>query len=477
MSVHPPSVEDMFETASVDPVEQAGDPAQPRADLLTVIAELSLLPSSENETEAIDRIRLLEELKGACAAAQAREASALYRMRCAAQEAEGIPGKERGRGVAAEVALARRDSPSRGSQHLGLGRTLVADMPHTLAALSAGRISEWVATSVCREVICLSAADRRRVDELIKDLLGEISLGRLRGRVRALVQELDQAAVVAQREREKAQRHVSVRPAPGDMAYLTALVPLRQAISVYATLRRDAATLVGVGDADGRSPSQVMADLLVERATGQITAPAVPAEVQLIMTDRALLGGEDIPAWIPGHGPVAASSARTWVRDEALEVFLRRLYVDPESGQLVGMESRRREFPESLRRMVILRDDVCRTPYCDAQIKHLDHAVSARSGGETSWGNGSGLCARCNYTKENPGWSHQADPGWLDVTTPTGHRYRTETESLVRKMHAGADPPQPCTAAERAAGRLPPIEIPQGWVPRVNVEWIRLVPT
>ena len=86
MSVHPPSVEDMFETASVDPVEQAGDPAQPRADLLTVIAELSLLPSSEIETEAIDRIRLLEEVKGACAAAQAREASALYRMRCAAQE-------------------------------------------------------------------------------------------------------------------------------------------------------------------------------------------------------------------------------------------------------------------------------------------------------------------------------------------------------------------------------------------------------
>ena len=467
----------MFETASVDPVEQAGDPAQPRADLLTVIAELSLLPSSEIETEAIDRIRLLEELKGACAAAQAREASALYRMRCAAQEAEGIPGKERGRGVAAEVALARRDSPSRGSQHLGLGRTLVADMPRTLAALSAGRISEWVATSVCREVICLSTEDRRRVDESIKDRLGEVSLGRLRSRVRALVQELDQAAVVAQRGREKAQRHVSVRPAPGDMAYLTALVPLQQAISVYATLTRDAATLVGVGDPEGRSRSQVMADLLVERSTGQGAAPAVPAEVQLIMTDRTLLGGEDIPAWIPGHGPLPAPSARTWIRDEALEVYLRRLYTDPQSGQLVGMESRRREFPESLRRMVILRDDVCRTPYCDAQIKHLDHAVSVQSGGETSWANGSGLCARCNYTKENPGWSHQASPDRLEVTTPTGHRYRTDTESLIQKMNAGAGSPARCSAAERAAGRLPPIEFPQGWVPRVNVEWVRMVPT
>lgn len=467
----------MFDASSVDPAEETGSPVLPRAALTEMIERLARMPEAENEAEAIDRIRLLEELKGACAAAQARESAALFELRCAAQAAEGLPETEHGRGVAAEVALARRDSPARGSQHLGLGRTLVADMPHTLAALTEGRISEWVATSVCREVICLSADDRRRVDESIKDRLGEVSLGRLRGRVRALVQELDQAAVVAQREREKAQRHVSVRPAPGDMAYLTALVPLQQAISVYATLTRDAATLVGTGDPEGRSRSQVMADLLVERSTGQGAAPAVPVEVQLIMTDRTLLGGEDIPAWIPGHGPMPASSARSWIRDEALEVFLRRLYTDPQSGQLVGMESRRREFPESLRRMVILRDDTCRTPYCDAQIKHLDHVLSVQSGGETSWENGSGLCARCNYTKENPGWRHQADPDQLEVTTPTGHRYRTDTESPVQMMRSGAGPPRQDSVAERAASRLPRSDAPPGWVARVNLEWVRMVPT
>ena len=49
-----------------------------------------------------------------------------------------------------EVALARRDSPARGGRHLGFAKALVHEMPHTLAALECGPLSEWRATLIVR---------------------------------------------------------------------------------------------------------------------------------------------------------------------------------------------------------------------------------------------------------------------------------------------------------------------------------------
>jgi hypothetical protein len=67
--------------------------------------------------------------------------------------------------LASEVALARRDSPTRGGRHLGLAKALVHEMPHTLAALQCGALSEWRATLIARESACLSVEDRRSLDE------------------------------------------------------------------------------------------------------------------------------------------------------------------------------------------------------------------------------------------------------------------------------------------------------------------------
>ncbi|GAA4283019.1 hypothetical protein GCM10022261_05500 [Brevibacterium daeguense] len=135
-------------------------------------------------------------------------------------------------------------------------------------------------------------------------------------------------------------------------------------------------------------------------------------------------------------------------------MFLRRLFTAPESGQLVGMESRRREFSGLLRRMVVLRDGTCRTPFCDAAIKHVDHATPHRDGGSTSWHNASGLCARCNYAKENPGWQHHATPAQLEVTTPTGHTYTGRTGSLI--------PGSTCDSEEFSSGATAKAQAPPG---------------
>jgi hypothetical protein len=97
--------------------------------------------------------------------------------------------------------------------------------------------------------------------------------------------------------------------------------------------------------------------------------------------------------WLRGR-TAAGDQATAWVR---------RLYTSPLTGQLVAMDSRRRCFDGQLRRFILTADRTCRTPWCDAPIRHIDHAERAADGGETSAGNAAGLCEACNYAREAPG--------------------------------------------------------------------------
>jgi hypothetical protein len=172
--------------------------------------------------------------------------------------------------------------------------------------------------------------------------------------------------------------------------------------------------------------------------TGRAADAPVPVTVNVTISDAALLGGNDEPAHLQGHGPIPARTARGWITAAATDprsrAALRRLYVRPRSGALVAMQSRARLFPKSLATFIDLRDHTCRTPYCDAPIRHHDHARPHTRGGPTSAHNGLGECARCNYDKETPGWTVTTTTGshgrhTATFTTPTGHTYNSTAPS------------------------------------------------
>ena len=96
-----------------------------------------------SDAERVELIGALEDLANAARAAQAVVTAAFDASQRAEQARVGVPADQQGRGVAAQVALARRESPHRGQQHLGLARVLTREMPHTLAAFRAGRVTEW----------------------------------------------------------------------------------------------------------------------------------------------------------------------------------------------------------------------------------------------------------------------------------------------------------------------------------------------
>jgi hypothetical protein len=379
----------------------------------------------------IERIAELERVKSAAAAEQARAAVALYELRRADEAAAAVPKARQCRGVASEVALARRDSPARGGRHLGFAKALVFEMPHTLAALECGALSEWRATLIVKQSACLDVEDRRRLDvEMCADVATLEGKGdaRIEADAKAIAYRLDAQAVVDRAAKAEADRTVTIRPAPDTMTYVTALLPVAKGVGVYAALKRAADTTF-----DDRSRGQVMADTLFESVTGRPAEVADPVAVNLVIADETLLGTDNSPAVIEGYGPIPASVARglvsSAVRDERSRCTLRRLYRHPRSGQLVAMESRSRFFPRGLARFIDLRDRTCRTPYCDAPIRHRDHARPHHRNGPTSAENGLGECERCNYVKESHGWQVIAgDENGVhtaEFVTPTGRHYRS----------------------------------------------------
>jgi hypothetical protein len=384
-----------------------------------------------DEAALVARIAHLEHVKSAAAAGQARAATALDAARRTREAAAGIPAAKRGRGLAAEVGLARRDSPHRGGTHLGLAKALVHEMPHTLRALERGVLSEWRATLIVKESACLSVEHRRQLDaELCADTSKLEGKGdsRIEADAKKIAYHLDPQAVVDRAAKAPSERTVTCRPAPNTMVYVTALLPVTQGVGVYAALKRSADTTF-----DDRNRGQVMADTLVERVTGTPAQVAAPVAVNLVLTDRSLLTGDPEPAVLTGYGPVPAAIARQMVAaavsDPRSAATLRRLYRRPTDGALVAMESPARRFPKGLAAFIALRDQTCRTPYCDAPIRHIDHARPHRKGGPTSAVNGQGLCERCNYAKEAPGWrvitTGETDSHTADFRTPTGAHYRS----------------------------------------------------
>jgi hypothetical protein len=133
-----------------------------------------------------------------------------------------------------------------------------------------------------------------------------------------------------------------------------------------------------------------MADELVKRITG------TPA-------------GESGSAGPKRAGPAPAGLGSA--ESTEFNVWVRRLYTMPNSGELVGMDFKARLFPQGLRRFIQVRDDTCRTPYCDAPIRHHGHIIRWHNDGQTTSTNGQGLCEACNHVKEAPGWTAKTVTG------------------------------------------------------------------
>ena len=240
------------------------------------VDSLTSVDTNAPDAALIDQISQLERLKSACAAAQATLTVAFV-----TSQVDGLsPAKARDeqahRSIAAQVALARKESPVRGNRLVGLSKALTREMPHTFAALQAGELNEWRATLIARETACLTVEHRRQVDAELAGTLGGLGDRAVAHAAARIAQRLDPASIVARNRKAVGERRVSIRPAPDTMAYLTALLPVTQGIAAWAALSKFADCAKATGDPRGRG--QLMADHLVVSLTtpGAATGTSAP---------------------------------------------------------------------------------------------------------------------------------------------------------------------------------------------------------
>ncbi|WP_114855089.1 HNH endonuclease [Brachybacterium sp. YJGR34] len=411
----------------------------------------------DSPAEGLAVVAGIDHLSASLAALDARwQVATQQRIHHADREA-GVAARSRGKGTAQEIALARRVSPAASSFSLAAARRMVQTMPELLDALQTGAVTTLQAQTVARSLDAASPETCGEVDRMIgehPEALHGKSRGRLRSDIQQLIQHLEPGTSRARAERAARARHVTMTPLADGMARVSAVLRAIEATAMMKTLhtRAEVARAAGAKDPVPALEADALVDAVLTGTDDQHSAgPGL--DVGIVITDTALLDRDDgqcaklegygaLPAHIvsdtllgrpPGHLPRRGEAHP----DREVSAVFRRLYTCPSSGQLVAMESRARAFTTGLARMIRWRDETCRTPWCNARIRHTDHATPVHAGGVTSYANGQGLCARCNYLKEHGLWTLtplNGDPASETTTTsdetpppststPTGWRW------------------------------------------------------
>ena len=393
------------------------------------------------DRDLIDLIALTEQLRNQIDAIQAHAEVEFQHRQLARQRAAGVTGRKLGTGIPEQIALARSMNPSTVNRELAQRSIIVQSMPALRRTIADGQVPVKTAQEAARAVAVLNDEDRARVDAQLDGQLTRTTPRRAYEHAVAAGNSLDPHSSIERVRRNVATRRVTIRPLDDGIAQLTAVLPSAEAAACYTQLTKAAAAAKAQGDS--RSHGAIMADTLIQQTLGVPSAAGGAVEIQLLMTDRALLAAGDDPAEVEGIPIPAHVAQHLALSDDNPDSdpgprYIRRLYTDPDTGHLTAADQRKRSLPESVRAFIRARDQECRMPGCDSPIRHIDHVERWADGGETSAENSVGVCERFNYVKEIPGWSTELlrdtiNPkldGALRIITPTGHEYTSPVPPL-----------------------------------------------
>lgn len=440
-------------STSQDPGTQGAEVSA--TDLGQVLTRVTTARLPRTAVGLVSMLKVVAVLINALTALQARVQAALLTVRRDEAEQAGRSLRPVRGAVTREIGLACRTSPYLSAQSLKRSLTVPARLPLAWERWVAGELTEERVAGLVRESRHLDQEAAARVDQAVSPQLGKKSKKEADHLIRTAVVAADPATAAERARRALEDRYASARPAGEGMISLQALLPGLEGQAVWTGLEQRAGVIRGTGDQ--RSKDQIKADLLVEGLISYLTyledsddasgtqqkrkRPRPAVQVQLVMTDASLLGHSETAARAHGLGPVPAPVAREWAREAVEEerAELIRLWTRPGTGKLVAMDSKRRLFPTSLARYITTRDHLCRTPWCGAPIRQLDHVIPHARGGATSSGNAQGLCVQCNEHKDNPGWHHVPGAGGaVTITTPTGDIHTSTPEELPHETEHAA---------------------------------------
>jgi Domain of unknown function (DUF222) len=404
------------------------------------------------EHDLVDLIAAVERVKAGAEAAQLRaiaELAGRAMFAGCAEHGHGDPAHGV-RGAASVVSAELRLSPSAAVARTTLAVELVQELPATLAELAAGRIDGYRARVIAEQTRPLAHTPqlRRDVEAALLRRAPRQTATQLRAAAVKAVLAADPASAEERHQRARAGRYLSPPcPEPDGMASLPNRMPAEDAAALYTAVDAAARQQQKANPEDKRTLDQLRADVLAglgwsALAAGHLgcchpdcghlnqrlgTRRGRAATVNVTVAYPTLIGVDDHPAHLHGHGPITAAVARRI----AAHGSWRRLLTDPVSGAVLDVGRHRYTPPPDLAEHVIGRDQTCRFPTCTRPAAgcDLDHSTPFEQGGTTSAANLGPLHRGHHNDKTHHRWRlDQPEPGRYVWTAPTGHRYQVDPE-------------------------------------------------
>ncbi|MGE9349519.1 DUF222 domain-containing protein [Isoptericola variabilis] len=351
------------------------------------------------------------------------------------------------RAFVADVATTLRVSERQADHLVETARTLTSSGSATLAELCRGRIGSRQATAMADVLAELPDAQARaavQADALPR--AATATPAQFRSFLRRARDRAHPEPFTVRHARVAAKRGVFVDPAPDGMAWLSAYLPATTAHAAHDRLSTAARTARDAGDP--RTLAQLRADtlaaLLLAGAEGDVAddlagehvpdladhARRITPRVQVTVPVMALLGRTADPAELTGHGAIDPETAAALT---AQAPSMRRLLVDPITGELLSADPDTYTVPAALRAYLQARDGSCRFPGCTRPAPRcdVDHTLAWAGGGRTTADNLAHLCRRHHklglwHTRRRGLSSRAARPstGGRARTTPTASTAR-----------------------------------------------------
>ncbi|MCK9794489.1 HNH endonuclease [Isoptericola sp. 4D.3] len=303
-----------------------------------------------------------------------------------------------------------------------------ARLPEVVNALASGVVDRRKAEALI-DAGRLPDERRREVVASVLPDAEHLTAPQLRSRMRRAEIAIDPDGAQERHEASRAERYVRLEPADDAMAYLTAYLPADAAARAFAAV-----------------------DDLGQASRGV---------VRVSVAASTLLGSDDLPAILAGHGPIPAAMARALASDP--DAVWQRLFTDPSSGVLTDVSSRSYRPSERLRAAVVARDVTCTFPGCrvPAASSDLDHVEPYDPGSDavqTHGGNLHALCRTHHRAKTVGGWRVARDPstGTTTWTAPTGHRFARGPEPQDPRVASRQDQRSRYRAARQDRDGPPP---------------------
>jgi hypothetical protein len=385
------------------------------------------------EGEFAEALAEVEAAERDIAAAQARQLRALARIVELSPDPRGVAPFDEF--TTCHVAPALRWTETTASNQLFLAAQLVRRLPGTLAALERGELDLRRARALADVTEPLTAEQCLVVEQRVLPRASSQTAPELRQSARRQVLKIDPEGAQRRHEQRNQVREVRVTPEEDGMANLAVYCTATDAETAFAHV--DALAHASRTEDDPRSLDQRRADAAIDLLTGRACAcgrnrgaTSDQTRVHVTVPLNTLLGTDDQPGELAGHGPIPAQLAR----ELAADATWRRLVTDPLTGAVLDVGTTRYRPPAALAEYVRARDRRCRFPGCRRPGRQcdLDHSVPFPKG-PTSHTNLCCLCRRHHRLKTEGGWHVKLDPDgtWI---SPTARVYVTTPDPVMEPL-------------------------------------------